>query len=201
LHIAHPIFWVNKEGKHPNPFTIISLGDVEDGIWKASMQGYQDVAVNYVRLLTARGKFPLCIWPPHCIMNGWGSNIYPVLFDALMRWEGENEKLVHYMPKGMAVSTEMYGAFKAEVPSDDTTASDATIQRFFDADEILIAGEALSHCVAETVRQLVGYMSPSKFVLLSDCCSNVTGFEKQGEDFVNELVIKGMRVCKSTEII
>ena len=33
LHIAHPCFWKNDKGEHPNPFTVISNEDVVTGKW------------------------------------------------------------------------------------------------------------------------------------------------------------------------
>eukprot|EP00804_Cyclotella_cryptica_P020088 CCRYP_014891-RB/>CCRYP_014891-RB protein AED:0.28 eAED:0.28 QI:0/-1/0/1/-1/1/1/0/236 len=33
LHIAHPCFWTNSSGEHPDPFTIISHNDVVGGKW------------------------------------------------------------------------------------------------------------------------------------------------------------------------
>lgn len=33
LHIAHPVFWKNEKGEHPNPFTLISMEDVQSGKW------------------------------------------------------------------------------------------------------------------------------------------------------------------------
>ena len=33
LHIAHPCFWTDKDGAHPDPFTIISSEDVINGRW------------------------------------------------------------------------------------------------------------------------------------------------------------------------
>ena len=34
LHIAHPTFWINDQGKHPVPFTFITSSDIEEGLWK-----------------------------------------------------------------------------------------------------------------------------------------------------------------------
>src|SRR5438046_3002294 len=34
--IAHPIFWQNKTGQHPDPFTIITASDVFSGRWTAT---------------------------------------------------------------------------------------------------------------------------------------------------------------------
>jgi nicotinamidase-related amidase len=67
----------------------------------------------------------------------------------------------------------------------------------------LLAGEALSHCLANTVMDIADNFSDqsyvSKFVLLRDCTSSVTGFEKQGDDFINKMVARGMRVINSTD--
>jgi len=40
-----------------------------------------------------------------------------------------------------------------------------------------------------------------KFVLLTDCTSSVTGFEKQGEDFVKSMIAKGMRTSTSKDFL
>src|SRR3989339_612132 len=48
IHIAHPIFWVNQKGEHPNPFTLITAEDVKKGIWRAYNPGYQARAETYV---------------------------------------------------------------------------------------------------------------------------------------------------------
>ncbi len=36
VQIFHPIFWINETGEHPKPHTVISLEDVEKGVWKAN---------------------------------------------------------------------------------------------------------------------------------------------------------------------
>ena len=65
------------------------------------------------------------------------------------------------------------------------------------ADEILITGEALSHCVANTVRDIAkqfGDDAVKKFTLLQDTSSNVFQCEKLGRDFVLEMSKKGMKI-------
>ncbi|WP_050943046.1 hypothetical protein [Bacillus methanolicus] len=32
--IFHPTWWINSQGEHPKPFTIITSKDIDDGIWK-----------------------------------------------------------------------------------------------------------------------------------------------------------------------
>ena len=48
LHIAHSGFWVDVDGNHPDPFTIISSDNIKTGKWKpidkfASKFGYEEV--------------------------------------------------------------------------------------------------------------------------------------------------------------
>ena len=70
LDIAHPIFWVDGSGKNsPNPFTIITVDDVKRSVWKAARLDLQQKAVEYVEKLAANGRYPLCIWPPHCLIG------------------------------------------------------------------------------------------------------------------------------------
>ena len=69
-------------------------------------------------------------------------------------------------------------------------------------DEILIAGEALSHCVANTIRDTAKEFSDDqvkKFVLLENATSCVTGCEKFVDDFVNEMVTRGLRISQTTK--
>jgi len=71
-----------------------------------------------------------------------------------------------------------------------------------EAETIFIAGEALSHCVANTVRDMASYMGKrhvKNFVLLKDCTSSVSGFEHFGEAFIDELTSLGMRLENSTD--
>lgn len=52
------------------------------------------------------------------------------------------------------------------------------------ADKVVICGQALSHCVNFTTRDLVKYWPVDKraqLVILKDCASSVPGFESKGE--------------------
>lgn len=33
MDIAHPMFWVDKGGSHPTPFSTITADDVKNGVW------------------------------------------------------------------------------------------------------------------------------------------------------------------------
>src|SRR4051812_32277973 len=68
LDIAHPMFWVDAVGKHPEPFTLIPAADVESGRWTATNPAAQARALEYVRALERGGRYVLCIWPYHCLI-------------------------------------------------------------------------------------------------------------------------------------
>jgi nicotinamidase/pyrazinamidase len=200
IHIAHPIWWINSEGNHPDPFTLISVKDVEEGKWRAFNPGFQQRSLDYVKALEANGRYLLCIWPPHCLIGTPGHNVVPELLDALDQWEAKF-RLVNKVTKGSNIFTEHYSAVKADVedPNDRTTMlNEKLVNALKDGDEdILIAGEALSHCVASTIRDVANEFSDEqvkRFVLLKDACSNVPSFENLGEDFVKEMTAKGMKV-------
>ena len=71
------------------------------------------------------------------------------------------------------------------------------------AETVVIAGEALSHCLANTVRDLaahVGDEGVKRWVLLRDTTSAVPGFEREAESFLDEIIRKGIQVTESTEL-
>ena len=66
----------------------------------------------------------------------------------------------------------------------------------------MVAGEALSHCVASTLRDLLEFWPTNRrqaLVLLTDCSHSVPGFETQGETFLAEMRTAGVRLAASTD--
>jgi len=202
--IAHPVFWVDANGKHPNPFTIISDKDVESGAWKTTNPQFQSRGLEYVKSLNSSNRYLLCVWPPHCLIGSSGYAVYGALFDSLLEWE-KNFAMVDYVTKGSNFWTEHYSAVQADVPDPQdpgTMLNTRLIETLEIADEILIAGEALSHCVANTITDIAnnfGEDNIKKFILLEDASSNVTGFESLGENFVTDMKKRGMRVALTTD--
>lgn len=199
-HIAHPVSWVGSDGKHPGVFTIISVDDVEKGVWRASNPRLQAWYLDYVKRLRDNKRYALCIWPPHCIIGSWGHSLVPSVSDALRDWSKKRNRFVNYVTKGSNDMTEHYSAMQADVPVDADPSSKLNarlIDILQQATQIVITGQALSHCVANTIRDIVanfGTDQAKKFVLLKDASSNVTGFDKLGQDFVDEMVSKGMQI-------
>ena len=212
LHIAHPVFWVDANGHNPAFFTIITADDVRKSVWRSAKFFLQKEALAYVESLEQGGRYPLCIWPPHCLIGSPGAAVETNVFNALNRWSIEHFNIINYVTKGSNPLREHYSAVKAEVydPSDPTTGLNVDlITTLEEADEILIAGEALSHCVANTVRDIATSFKDASYVakmtLLLDCSSSVadppgtTIFTDMAGDFVSEMVQKGMRVMNSVD--
>lgn len=207
IDVAHSVFWIDSEGNHPAPFTIISLDDVQNGVWRCSMPSFQSRMLDYVKALHDNKRYPLCIWPTHCVIGTFGHAIMPEFSKAICKWEEQNKKLVNYVTKGSNPFTEHYSAVKADVedPQDETTKVNGKfISAIADADKILITGQALSHCVSNTINDIyeeLGEEVVKKFVLLKDTSSNVPGFEQYGNDFIDKFSKLGMEIVNSDEFL
>ncbi len=199
LDVAHPMMWVDREGEHPRPFTEISLEDLEDGVWNAVRPEWQDRLRHYVSDLEAFGRYRLTIWPEHCLVGSWGFGIVPGVFRAVTGWEREHAQAAMLVLKGENPWTEHYSAVRAEVPDPEdarTAINRALLERILSSGRVAVAGQALSHCVANTVRDLVEPLGGdlSRLLLLRDCSSCVPGFEALGGAFLEEMTGLGMRV-------
>lgn len=207
MDIAHPSWWMDESGSPPPPFTEISHQDAASGKWIARNPQARDRSVAYLKELEASGRKTHRIWPEHCLTGSEGQRVHPELFEALMAWERLTMKSPVWVSKGENPFTESFSGFKSEVPdpSDESTLMNTKLAELIinGASEVLIAGEALSHCVADSVRDLaecVGGPRVSKLTLLTDATSPVDGCESLGEAFISELRARGMAV-KTTEQI
>jgi nicotinamidase-related amidase len=205
IDVAHPVFWVNSQGKNPAPFTIITADDVAQGVWTAASPAHRAWALEYTRKLEENKRYALCIWPPHCLIGSWGTQIYPPLFDALLDWEKANVGFIDYVTKGSNYLTEHYSALRADVPRPDdpgTQLNVGLIESLRDVDVLAIAGEALSHCVRFTTQDLIENFPDEtvrKMVILEDAMTAVPGFEKEGKEFLDFAARKGIRITTTDQ--
>ncbi len=208
-HVANPAWWMDGQGRPPAPFTVIGAEAVESGEWRPRDPAEADYARYYVRELARKGNYPLCIWPPHCLIGTPGHAVHPELMAALLGWAGEAASPISFVTKGGNPRTEHYSAYRAEVEdaADAATGPNPAMIRFIEgADVVAIAGEAKSHCVRSTVQDLADALPPeqiAKFLFLDDCSSPVPAipggpdFPAIGEGFVRDLAARGMRVALS----
>jgi len=206
--VAHPVFWKDSLGRNPNPFTIITVKDVETGVWTPSVYGLHLNMLDYVRKLEKHNKYPLCIWPPHALIGSRGHSVMPELFDSLKKWEEENLSVVDYVSKGSNPYTEHYGAFMADVTNKNdpsTFINIKTLDALRDVGMLLVAGEAGSHCVKISAEQLIENIGDDsyakKVVILTDAISPVPGFEKAQIEFYEEMSKLGATMSTTVDCL
>lgn len=210
IDVAHPNMWRNSDGKNPDPFTIFGSKEIRAGVWTPIYPNLTQRFIEYCEALEASGRYPLCIWPPHCLIGSPGNSVFTELFEALLQWEEAKNNNVDYVSKGSNPYTEHYSAVKAEVPdpNDPTTQLDTRlITTLMEADKILIAGEAGSHCVKNTVEDIAnGFGDDSyvaKMVMLEDGISPVISpavdFPAIQKQFISDMVARGMKTAVTTD--
>ena len=206
--ISHPSWFINTKLESPEPFSQITAQDLEEGKWCTVHNGHFERTLNYLKKLKDNERYPHTIWPEHCLIGSHGAAMEIYVEDAVYKWAHRQGTDPRFIMKGMNQFTEHFSAVRAEVIDDDDP-STAENQELFNtvlqADMILLAGEAGSHCLANTALDLVkhfGHMhAAEKLVLLSDTTSPVPGFEYLQEGFIKRLTPLGMRVKTTKEMI
>jgi nicotinamidase-related amidase len=205
--IAHPTFWVAHDGGPVTPFTQISAADVRAQRFLPRHAGSKERVLAYLDALETAGRYQLMVWPVHCEIGSWGSNVHDDVRAAYNRWEDSSLGIVAKLAKGSNPWTEHYSAVMAEVPDaedPDTQLNRRFIDTLAQADQIYIAGEAGSHCVKATVEHIAdnfGAQPLSKLVLVTDCMSPVSGFEAQYRAFVDAMQARGVQVAQSGDVL
>lgn len=212
IHIAHPVYWVDSNRNHPTPFTIISTNDVRDGKWTTTNPGLFKRSLDYVEKLEKNGRYPLCIWPPHCLIGSPGQNVFAPLWEVVREWCQKNFRTIDWVPKGSNPFTEHYSAVQADVIDDEdhtTHRNMLFVSSFMEADTILWSGEAGSHCLANTGRDISNLFKEQlkddsfmeRVTLLTDATSPVPGFEQLQKDFIDEMVGRGMKLSTTVKFL
>lgn len=207
MDVGHPGFWKDSKGNHPSPFSIISASDVESGKWTPVLPSLYGRMLDYVKKLETNKRYPLMIWPPHCLIGTPGAAVVPELMEAANDWALTKSSTVDFVTKGSNPFTEHYSAVRAEVPDPkdpSTHPNKAFIKTIEDADIVVWAGEASSHCVANTMRdtfESFGADAMKKMVLLTDAISAVPACEKMYDDFLAEMTAKGMQTSTTVDFM
>ncbi|MFD2572438.1 nicotinamidase [Spirosoma soli] len=203
LDIAHPLFWQDADGDHPAPFTQITAEDVTTGRWTARFE--TEKAQQYVRDLEADGQFQHFIWPEHCLIGSRGAALHDTLLDALKDWSRQRELDYVAVPKGLHPLSEHFGIFRAQVADPDVSETQlntsliADLERF---DTVYLMGEAKSHCVANSLKQILDF-APGlvpKVVVVTDCTSDVTGLGHLADSIYAEARAKNVRFMESKAV-
>ncbi|MDQ0352108.1 nicotinamidase-related amidase [Alkalibacillus filiformis] len=200
--IFHPSWWIDQKGNHPKPLTIITVADVEAGKWTPLYE--HDKSIQYVKGLERQGLKQLCIWPFHCIEGTPGAAL-----------ESQFSKLIHFhsivrntevkkVVKGLDPLSEKYGIIEPEYSQDDQT-DYGLLHYIGQFDKVIIAGEAESHCVFESVRQIAEHFATNDLThniyVLKDGMSCIPSFEEETEKGWKQLSDKyGVKLVESSEL-
>ena len=243
--IFFPWFWVDSHGEPLAPHTLIAVDgrdakrlintDPLGNILKEDInpnpaitswvtdKGYEWLVEQcrfYNHELAAGGRYTLYLWPPHCLVGSPGHTVTGVVDEArslhsLARASQSWEEI-----KGTHHLTENYSVLRPEV----LTTWDGGIlaernTRFYrtlvEADTLIIAGQAASHCVKSTVQDLMEEIlrdDPAlahNVYLLTDCMSSVVvrtengdiaaDFTDSAEQTLAEAASAGMHLVRSSD--
>ena len=189
-------------GTHKHEENKVIYNKKADGSASLDILAY---CIEYTRALEKSGKFTLVIWPEHCIIGTKGHCVVDTLNHALSEWNAATGTSIEYVHKGENILTEMYSALRAEVPiSKETQLNRQLFDSLNQSDRIIVCGQALSHCVNYTVRDLMNNMSSEekrKVILLEDCSSTVPFFEKDADEFLQFVKDGGGTVMKGEQCL
>jgi nicotinamidase-related amidase len=202
IQIFHAAFLVGPDGRHPSPYTAVSVRDVERGLWRAAVPQHQARLEHYVRALAAGGKYELTVWPYHAMLGGIGHALVSALEEAFFFHAIARDTQPRFELKGDDSLTEHYSALGPEVGG---APNEELVEHLRSFDAVLVAGQAKSHCVAATVTDLLA-LAPElapRLYLLEDCTSPVvvTGtfdFTDRARTAFNRFADAGARVVRST---
>ena len=163
---------------------------------------------RYAKKLEAAGRFQICIWPEHCCIGSNGHAMVDNVYQAINEWTEETGKTVEWVMKGQNLFTEMYSALAAEVPVSTETSLNTNLQQSLlqgESEVLIVCGQAMSHCVNYTVRDIVSGWDPTtsscrKIYVLDDCASSVPGFEEAAQCFRSDMIQAGVQFKKSTDL-
>jgi nicotinamidase-related amidase len=225
LQIFHAIWLVDADGRHPPPYTLVPLEEIERGRWRFNPLAAASLDIDpsygqrqlehYARRLKASGKYNLTIWPYHSMLGGIGHALVSLIEEAVFFHGIARFSQADFQIKGDNPLTEHYSVLGPEVrdgPDGEPIASrnEALIAKLLSFDAVVIAGQAKSHCVAWTIDDLLRGVEERdrrlarKIYLLEDCTSpvvvpGVIDYTDEADAAFRRFAAAGMHVVRSTD--
>jgi nicotinamidase-related amidase len=199
--IFHPCWWIDKDGNNPNPYTPITLADLDSGKWRAVINPI--ASRDYVEHLEKDGKKTLCVWSYHCIQGTTGCALENQFANMVYFHSVAKKTIVQRLVKGQDPLSEMYGIIKPEYDTKGYVNIDF-LNKLENYDKVIIAGEARDYCVYESLKQMLEnytgrYDVLNKVYVLEDCMSAIgdkTAVDKMYDDLQK---IYKFNIVKSTD--
>jgi nicotinamidase-related amidase len=227
MQVFHAIFFIDKGGNHPAPYTDIHASELRDGKWifnpaLARQFGIapdygQQMMIHYAEELEKKSKYALTIWPYHAMLGGIGHALVSSVEEAIFFHSIARVAQADIEIKGDKPFTENYSVIGPEVltgPMDEIlgTHNHKFIEQLQQYDRLFIAGQAKSHCVAWTVSDLLEDIAltdlelAKKVYLLEDCTSpvvvpGVVDHTDAADAAYERFAKAGMNIIKSTQPI
>jgi nicotinamidase-related amidase len=194
-HIFSPSFWIGRAGEPLAPHRTLSTAEIESGevrprpelaAWIAGgdYAWLRRQVLHYCDQLERRGRYRLYLWPPHCLIGSRGHTMVGVVQEARLFHAYARHAEASIEIKGTSVLTEHYSVLAPEI----ATAHDGSplgegasdlAERLMAADRLVIAGQASSHCVKNTIEDLLRWIEERdralarRVYVLEDCMSAV----------------------------
>jgi len=226
MQIFHAAWLVDADGRHPDPYTLVTVEDVVSGRWRVNPAAAESAGIeadyaqrqllDYTQKLAQRGKYDLTIWPYHALLGGIGHALVPAVEEAVFFHTIARSSQPAFEVKGDNPLTEHYSMLGPEItegPDGETIAgkNDQLIEHLLLYDAVVVAGQAKSHCVAWTIDDLLEdddererALAPRTY-LLEDCTSPVVvpgmDYTAEADAAFTRFAAAGMHVVRSTEPI
>jgi nicotinamidase-related amidase len=227
VQIFHAAYLVGADGRRPDPYTLVSALDVEEGRWQvdpafaAAARIDPEYALrhllHYTRALERGGKYSLTVWPYHALLGGIGHALVSAVEEAVFFHALARRSQPDFQVKGSNPLTEHYSVLGPEVragPDGEPIGAEnaVLIERLLGFDAVIIAGQAKSHCVAWTIDDLLAAGErreaelARRVYLLEDCTSpvvvpGVVDYTEAADAAFERFADAGMHVVRSTDPI
>jgi nicotinamidase-related amidase len=227
MQIFHANYLVDNDGRHPEPFTLVSVEDIEQGRWQFNPEVARGLGLdldygqrhllNYTRRLQTSGKYNLTVWPYHSMLGGIGHALVSAIEEAVFFHSIARYSQPDFHVKGNNPLTEHYSVLGPEVtigPDRQPIAGkdQGLVEALLGFDAVIIAGQAKSHCVAWTIDDLLqGVLErdrtlASKVYLLEDCTTpvvipDIVDYTRAADAAFRRFAAAGMHVVHSVDFI
>src|SRR5690606_6940505 len=124
IQIFHSIFLVDRDGKHPDPLTVITPGDLGSR-WKInpavareiglSIEAAETYLQQYANSLQRKERLDWTIWPYHAMLRGIGHSMVAAVHEAVFFHSICRQTNPRYIQKGDNPLSEHYSLIGPEV--------------------------------------------------------------------------------------
>jgi nicotinamidase-related amidase len=230
--IFFPWFWHDEDGQPLRAHREIGADEIRTGAvrpnpaladWLAG--GDTDWVRRQVEFycdeLERAGKYRLYLWPPHCLLGSPGHALAGVIDEARLFHAWCRGSRAAIETKGDHPLTENYSVLAPEVRltfegHELARTNERLLETLLEADALVIAGQAASHCVKSSIDDLLEKLPPGRrenVYILEDCMSAVAvpdperpgellaDFTEAAQQALQRFAEAGLQVVRSTDAL